>query len=536
MGDPGLAFRTWHTALLEKIRNAVSGDDAEYLQTMEALLAFPTIKIGSGHVYDLDSQSERTSHMVSYALAIDPENMPPGLEQTQYAEIIKKIKAGVPMSKVMGLTREGVENYGKFTRWVKNAYLSELKPDMIIDGRNVTQMKNRLRDELVDRVNQMRQQAGAINEIVATRRPSELDDIEQFSDQRLGLLGRAGNAILDATYRPIESWILDAWDDFEEMAKHLWGTIRHPIDFLTRTGPAALEALLMATKVLFQAYFSRVIHDEFKDRPITDRHGNTRMVSYTKVRRAARTFLTDAVGIKPYTTHEFTKMGELMNTGAWREEMGGRYGTQVSYAYTPSFRNNKMVMEQTENDPSRVKFLGYQSAGGNPMADIGVDIPILKPKDLHLSPDMIETIRDQGARGLTFRGKIADKIPPEWESWYRAYANNFMVEKFRKLHDRVPDSRDTPPIKEFKMKVDLQGNLRIQVRYNMESAFEGHRHVYHEIFGRSITSNKSTSSGLRGERDTENEPTMVYTGRLSQESSRLQHKMNLIEALLGRRR
>jgi hypothetical protein len=537
MGKQGRDFRAWHSKLLERISNAVAGDDSEYMETMQALIAFPTIKVGPGQVFDVDSQRERISHMVGYALAVDPENMPPGLEKTKYAELVNKIEAGIPMTRAMRLTHSAADNYRIFTAWVRNSYLADLRPDMIVDGYNVEQRKNILHNMLTERVIAMKQAEGAIATIVDAYKPSELKDKSQYSDQKLGLLGRAGEAVLDATYRPIEKWILDAWDEFKATVEHLYGVVRHPIDFLTRTGPAAFEAFYMASKVFFQAYFSRVIQTEFEDHPYTDREGVERKASYKKIRNAMRTFLTDAVGIKPYTSHEFTKMGELMSTGAYREEMGNRYGDLLSYKFNPQFVNDRMVLDQVNDKPARIRMLGYQTLkGGNPAAAMGIDIPILKPENIRLWPGMVEQIAEQGARGMVFEGKNVDKVPPELQAWYKAYGNNFRVHKFKRLSGDVPqESRDTPPVNEFKMKVDNDGHLHIQVRYTMEGAFEDHRRAYRGAYGRSLTSPKASSSGLIDDRDREDDRKMIYTGKLAQESRGLGHKMNLIEALLGRR-
>jgi len=529
-GDAGAKFRAWHDELTERIRDAVGGGD--YLDTMQALMAFPTVKVEPGAVYDIDSQRQRISHMVGVALAIDPENMPPGLEQGKYAELVKKIKAGVPMERAMKLTRTAAENYRKFTEWVRASYMVEQNPNLTLNRQNVAQLKNDLHNALVERVTAMKRAEGALSEIIGAHRPAELGDIDEFSDQRIGLVGRATNAILDATIRPIVRWIQESWQDFTTVVEHVYGLVSSPLQTLTRTLPAAAEAFYMAAKVFFQAYFSKVIEDEFRDKEVIDsRTGQKRMVQFKKVRGAAKGFLENAVGLKAFSSHDFSKMNEIVRTGAYAEEMGNRYGTLLGYAYSPKFRNENMVLAQANNERTRIKMVGYQTKNGNAGASLGVDIPLLNPRDIGLLPGMIDAIAEAGPRGIVLDGTRIDKVPPELQAWYRAYGANFRVEKFNPIGENAVPSRDTPAISEFKLKLDNDGYLHARVKYSMETAFENHRQAYYAAFNRNLNARSGTPVGRR-EDDTRE---MIYTGRLAQEGAGLQRRMNLIEALFGKR-
>lgn len=534
-GRQGGKFLAWHRDLVQKVEAATTGSE-DYLQQMQALMALPTIQVTPGKVFDIDAEKERTAYLVATAVGVNPSSLHPSLHGTRLEQVARLLKPGKATMATASLTAEAADNYRLFSKWVRSTYLEQLQPGGTFEGEPVSIVKDRLARQLYDRVLRIGEASRYMAQLSEMHRPDVLDDKARFEDS---FLGRVSEKVLNATLRPLIRWIQDSWEDVTTIISHLWGIVTSPLDFLGRTVPAALVSLELATKVFFQSYFYRVIEDEFHDREITRSDGSKRMVSFTKVKRAARSFLSDGLNLKPYTSHSFNKVSEIAGTGEYANTMGLAYGTRVAAAYVPIMQNEKVIREQTLHKPERVAMRGYQTRKGNPGMGIGVVVPVLDPQKIGLNPALIEQIREFGPRGANLTGERPDRVSPELRAWFTAFGGNFNVRQFRNVNGKGGPSRVSPDPSEFKLKVDHQGNVNVEMMYKLQHVFPNNieaRRAYAAIYGREVTSSDPHSYGAQRKRQPvgyDDYDNVIQMRGPANESDDLQRKLNLIEALFG---
>lgn len=548
--EDGGKFRAWHSALQEKVAAAIGDVDGDYYEAMSALMAIPTLQVRPGKVEDKDANTRRMSYLMAYALEINPEHMPPQLAGSEYANILKRVKAGTPFHQAMGMTKHAANNFRKFVKWVRASYVTDVNPNAMMDGENALQLKLKLHAALTRKATQLKQAEGAMDELARQYKPAELEDENQLYLYSDGALTRKyTEKALNMTVRPVTRWIQDTWHEFSNIVAELYGMFTSPVKTFMETIPAALMAFDAAAKVFFQTYFSNSVEHLFRDRPLPARDGSMREVKFTRVRAVARDMIENGLGLKYYSSHDMNKLQRMIATGAYEQAEMSKYGSMLDFKFAPEFVNEDMVLAQVEGERERIKQVGFPSRNGNPKASMGVVIPFIHPERVGLHRGIVDSIKEFGPRGVTIYGDKPDTLPPDLKRWFEIYGNNFRVRKYKSLYKELSkDSRDMPPVGEFKLSVDRDGVVHAHVNYRMASAFDNHRQAYRAAFERELTSNKAVGSLNRDRIEQqedynpddynpdEQERKIVYTGALArpQESNR-QRKMNLIEALFGLR-
>jgi hypothetical protein len=438
-------FVNWCQQLDEKIADALRDKDSPFKETVKALTSFPTMAIKARQVFSDDPTDAGAvdSFLASCAIERDDE---------QARRYIDRLYAGKAAGYLSAREQrdKALVGYNTFAKWVRANYdLEALKdPNGTFDvgDRVVTtaEAKQILHDRLVEHFNAVHSMTTHVARHLHSTMPAEIKNPEaraRFSDKHL--VGIAGNLVFDHVFDPIRKWILQSWDWWMAVADRSWDILTSPRKYFGRMVPGFIEAAYEAAKVFFQRATAVAIEEAYRDEEgeIELRSGRRERVSYSRVRQAARSFMDEALDVRPYTASDITKLGELTNSSLAAERASNFYGDRFSQLWTPQFANGSVIDGYTNKRTDLISIRVPKVKGKKtPSTMVIVDIPLLNAAAAGLDQMVIrDELRGKPA-GITVRSSdIADMddVPPELDAWWQTEQDRLRIDRFRK---RVPSS------------------------------------------------------------------------------------------------